>query len=168
MRQQTGQVATSDGLPHTLILYIMMQKEWLLPYGCKWVGWVLLAIAVPVGFWAASIGFNYQNIEFLRELAIVESPLINNLIVIGVWFGVLFVACSREQVEDEMISRIRLNALLMALYIEAAFIIVATFVCNSLDYLNVMVYNLVTLPLIFVAAYRAMLWRARKEAVDEE
>ena len=26
-----------------------MQKEWLLPYGFKWVGWLLLAIAVPVG-----------------------------------------------------------------------------------------------------------------------
>ena len=67
-----------------------------------------------------------------------------------------------------MISRIRLNALLMALYIQAACIIVATFAFNSLDFLNVMIYNLVAYPIIFVGAYRVMLWRIRKEADDEE
>ena len=67
-----------------------------------------------------------------------------------------------------MIGRIRLNALLFALYIQAAFIIVATFIFNGLDFLNIMVYNLVTYPIIFVGAYRLMLWRTRKEAEDEE
>ena len=44
----------------------------------------------------------------------------------------------------------------------------ATFVFNSLDFLNVMIYNLVAYPIIFVGAYRVMLWRIRKEANDEE
>lgn len=145
-----------------------MQKEWLLPYGFKWVGWVLLAIAVPVGLWAAAIGFNYQNIELLQALHLSDKPLINNQIVLWLWLGTIFVACSREKIEDEMISRIRLNALLMALYIQAVCIIVATFVFNSLDFLNVMIYNLVAYPIIFVGAYRVMLWRIRKEADDEE
>ncbi|MBQ5718298.1 MAG: hypothetical protein IIV66_03865 [Alistipes sp.] len=145
-----------------------MQKEWLLPYGFKWVGWLLLAIAVPVGLWAAAIGFNYQNVELLQTLHLSDKPLINNHIVLWLWLGTIFVACSREKIEDEMISRIRLNALLMALYIQAVCIIVATFVFNSFDFLNVMIYNLVAYPIIFVGAYRVMLWRIRKEADDEE
>ena len=96
-----------------------MQKEWLLPYGFKWVGWLLLAIAVPVGLWAAAIGFNYQNVELLQALHLSDKPLINNHIVLWLWLGTIFVACSREKIEDEMISCIRLNALLMALYIQA-------------------------------------------------
>ena len=67
-----------------------------------------------------------------------------------------------------MIGRIRLNALLTAFYIQAIFIIVATFICNDLEYLNIMIYNLVTYPLIFVGAYQMMLWCARKEAENDE
>ena len=127
-----------------------------------------MAIAVPVGLWAAAIGFNYQNVELLQALHLSDKPLINNHIVLWLWLGTIFVACSREKIEDEMISRIRLNALLMALYIQAVCIIVATFVFNSFDFLNVMIYNLVAYPIIFVGAYRVMLWRIRKEADDEE
>ena len=127
-----------------------------------------MAIAVPVGLWAAAIGFNYQNVELLQALHLSDKPLLNNHIVLWLWLGTIFVACSREKIEDEMISRIRLNALLMALYIQAVCIIVATFVFNSLDFLNVMIYNLVAYPIIFVGAYRVMLWRIRKEADDEE
>ena len=127
-----------------------------------------MAIAVPVGLWAAAIGFNYQNVELLQALHLSDKPLINNHIVLWLWLGTIFVACSREKIEDEMISRIRLNALLMALYIQAVCIIVATFVFNSFDFLNVMIYNLVAYPIIFVEAYRVMLWRIRKEADDEE
>ena len=145
-----------------------MQKEWLLPYGFKWVGWLLLAIAVPVGIWAAAIGFNYQNVAWLQGLELAKEPLINNHIILWLWLGTIFVACSREKIEDEMISRIRLNALLVALYIQAACLIVATFVFTGLDFLNIMVYNLVAYPLIFVGSYRVMLWRTRKEAEDEE
>ncbi len=145
-----------------------MQKNWLLPYGFKWVGWFLLAIAVPVGIWAAAIGFNYQEVALLNALQLSDKPLINNHLVLWMWLGAIFVACSREKIEDEMISRIRLNALLFALYIQAAFIIVATFLFNSLDFLNVMVYNLVSFPIIFVGAYRVMLWQIRKEASYEE
>ena len=145
-----------------------MQKNWLLPYGFKWVGWLLLAIAVPVGIWVAAIGFNYQEVAWLNALQLSDKPLINNHLVLWMWLGAIFVACSREKIEDEMISRIRLNALLFALYIQAAFIIVATFLFNNLDFLNVMVYNLVSFPMIFVGAYRVMLWQTRKEASDEE
>ena len=77
-----------------------MQKEWLLPYGFKWVGWLLLAIAVPVGIWAAAIGFNYQNVAWLQGLELAKEPLINNHIILWLWLGTIFVACSREKIED--------------------------------------------------------------------
>ena len=128
---------------------------------------MLLILSLAVGIWAASIGFNYERLDELFDLQL-RDPLINNYIVIGLWLGVIFVGCSREKIEDKMIARIRLNALLAAFYIQAAFIIVATFVCNNLDYLTIMIYNLVTYPLLFVTAYRVMLWRARKGADDVE
>lgn len=138
-----------------------------MPYGFKRVGWVLLATSLLVAIWAVSLDFNYEKSELLRSLQM-EGTLITNYIVFGLWLGVIFVGCSRERIEDEMISRIRLNALLVGFYIQALFILVATFVFNSLDYLDVMIYNLVSFPLIFLVAYRWLLWRSRKEVCDGE
>ena len=144
-----------------------MQKEFLLPKGLKRVGWVLLATALAMGIWSIVLDFDFTKSEILKPLTLVD-PLINNYIVIGIWLGAIFVGCSREPIEDEMISRIRLNALLVGLYLQAAFIITATFVFNSVDYLEVMMYNLVTYPLIFLAVYRWMLWLALKSYGDGE
>ena len=144
-----------------------MQKEFLLPKGLKRVGWVLLATALAMGIWSIVLDFDFTKSEILKPLTLVD-PLINNYIVIGIWLGAIFVGCSREPIEDEMISRIRLNALLVGLYLQATFIITATFVFNSVDYLEVMMYNLVTYPLIFLAVYRWMLWRALKSYGDGE
>ncbi len=144
-----------------------MKQVFLLPNGFKWVGWVLLITSLVVGVWGATLDFDYASSALLKPLQL-QGTLIVNYVVIGLWLGVIFVGCSREKVEDEMISRIRLNALLLAFYLQALFIMVATLVCNSLDYLDIMTYNLVTYPVIFVVAYRWMLWRALKMESDEE
>lgn len=144
-----------------------MQKEFLLPYGFKKVGWVLLATSLAMGIWSMALDFDFTQSEILSPL-LIQSPLLNNYIVIGLWLGSIFVGCSREKVEDEMISRIRLNALLVGFYLQAAFITVATFITNSFDYLNIMIVNLVTYPLIFVVTYRLMLWRTLKSLENGE
>lgn len=144
-----------------------MKRDFLLPYGLKKVGWVVLATSLALGIWSAMLDWDFTNSEVLKGLHLKE-PLLNNYVVIGLWLGVIFVGCSREAVEDEMIGRLRLNALLAALYVQALFIIVATLVFNSFDYLEVMIYNLISYPLIFLATYRWMLWRSKKGLDDGE
>ena len=144
-----------------------MKHCFLLPYGFKWAGWVLLLSSLLLGGWIVAMDFDPQSSELLSSLQF-EGTLINNYAVIGLWLGAIFVGCSKERVEDEMITRIRLNALMIGFYLQAIFIIIATLVCNSLDYLEVMLYNLVTYPLIFVVIYRWMLRSALRGMSDEE
>ena len=144
-----------------------MKHCFLLPYGFKWAGWVLLLSSLLLGGWIVAMDFDPQSSELLSSLQL-KGTLINNYAVIGLWLGAIFVGCSKERVEDEMITRIRLNALMIGFYLQAIFIIIATFVCNSLDYLEVMLYNLVTYPLIFVVIYRWMLRSALMGMSDEE
>ncbi len=144
-----------------------MKHYFLLPYGFKWAGWVLLLSSLLLGGWIVAMDFDPQSSELLSSLQL-EGTLINNYAVIGLWLGAIFVGCSKERVEDEMITRIRLNALMIGFYLQAIFIIIASFVCNSLDYLEVMLYNLVTYPLIFVVIYRWMLRSALRGMSDEE
>lgn len=149
-------------------MYAVMKKDLLLPNGFKKVGWVLLFTSLVMGVWAAWLDFDFTKSALLVSLQLATSSLLNNYIVIGLWLGVILVGCSRERVEDEMIGRIRLNALLAAFYFQALLIIAATLLCNSFDYLDIMIYNLVSYPLIFIAAYRWMLWRTLKMTGDEE
>lgn len=144
-----------------------MKHYFLLPYGFKWAGWLLLLSSLLLGGWIVAMDFDPQSSELLSSLQL-EGTLLNNYAVIGLWLGAIFVGCSKERVEDEMITRIRLNALMIGFYLQAIFIIIATFVCNSLDYLEVMLYNLVTYPLIFVVIYRWMLRSALRGMSDEE
>ena len=97
-----------------------------------------------------------------------DSYLLNNIAIIGISIGAILSTCSREKVEDEMIQQIRLNSLLIALYINYAILIVCSLTIYDLDFLNVMLYNMFTILLIFMAVYHWKIWRAKKGVEDEQ
>lgn len=70
--------------------------------------------------------------------------------------------------EDELIGRIRLNALLAALYLTTGIAIVSTLLLYEVAYLYFMIFNLALLPVLFLVIERTMLWRLRKEVPHEE
>ena len=82
--------------------------------------------------------------------------------------GCLFVACSRERVEDELIGRIRLNSLLIALYINSSVLIILSLFCYELLFLNVLVFNMFTNIIIFLIVFEMKLWKLKKSLRDEE
>ncbi len=166
LQQQTGELRSSDGLQN-LKTSLIMKRDFLLPRGFKIAGWVLLITSAVMGIWSFTLDFDFERSHLLSTL-LLEGPLLNNYIIIGLWLGAIFVGCSRERMEDEMIAHIRLKALLSGFYLQALFIILATLFVNSIDYLDVMAYNLVTYPLLFVVVYRWMLWRSLKSLSDEE
>lgn len=158
-----------------------MGKNLLLPHGFQKIGWALLVPSLLLGSLIVFNGLDTSalaaKIEYVvrpgREVNIKTlgsgiEPWLNNFLIISLLLGALFVTCSRERVEDEMIGRIRLNALLTALYVDTAVVIVAALAVYGFSFVDVMVYNLFTLPLLFTAIFRWQLLRMRKEAGDEE
>ena len=130
-------------------------KTLLFPHRFKPVGWVIFAITAAIG---AYILFTDNT----------DSYLLNNIAIIGTCIGAILATCSREKVEDEMIQQIRLNSLLIALYINYAILIVCSLTIYDLDFLNVMLYNMFTILLIFMAVYHWKIWRAKKGVEDEQ
>lgn len=148
-----------------------MNKILLLPYPFKKIGWALFIPTSLFGLMMAFDGFNGFPSYLLPGDATAGSTvdaLCNNIAIIGVLVGSLFVTCSRERIEDELIARIRLNALLAALYVNIAAAVIATLALYGFDYLYVMVVNLVSLPILFLIIERVLLWRLGKEAAHEE
>ena len=130
-------------------------KTLLFPHSFKRIGWLIFTISAAIG---AYIWFADYT----------DSYLLNNIAIIGISIGAILSTCSREKVEDEMIQQIRLNSLLIALYINYAILIVCSLKIYDLDFLQVMLYNMFTISLIFMAVYHWKIWRAKKGVEDEQ
>ena len=140
-----------------------MTKELLLPHSFKKIGWVILIPTLLLGVLMLIDGFNgyptylmpAQGTACYETLcSATTGRALNNIALVGICIGGIFVACSRERIEDEMISRIRLNATALCTY--------------DLSFLYVMIYNLLTMLLIFLAVFRWKLWRLKHAVADEE
>ncbi len=139
-----------------------MKNSMLLPYRFKKIGWAILIPTLLLGIVVAFQGFDTTGLSQNLE------TWLNNLLIIGILCGSLFITCSREKIEDEMIARIRLEALLFALYANTAVIVVSALATYGLAFVDVMVYNLFTLPLLFLVILRYRLWRLKKTIRNEE
>lgn len=162
-----------------------MKKDYLLPRRFKTLGWVVLLPTLFLGAVAIFSGTGTEGLaeiigkaigqgrlastaDSVRRIGNDIEPWLNNVLIIGIIGGSMLVTCSRERVEDEMIGRIRLNALLLSLYVNFAVVIVAALCVYGIDFLDVLVYNLFTLPLLFLMIYKGMLWKENRAASDEE
>ena len=144
-----------------------MTKELLLPHSFKKIGWVILIPTLLLGVLMLIDGFNgyptylmpAQGTACYETLcSATTGRALNNIALVGICIGGIFVACSRE----------RLNALLTALYVNYALLIATALCTYDLSFLYVMIYNLLTMLLIFLAVFRWKLWRLKHAVADEE
>lgn len=162
-----------------------MKKDLLLPHRFRTIGWIIFLPPLLLGLYLVFNGMDTSDlaemiarvigqrrmaptVEAVRRIGNGIEPWLNNVLIIGILAGSLMIACSRERIEDEMIRHVRLNALLVALYVNFGVVIVAALCVYGLDFVDVLIYNLFTLPVIFLALFRWRLWRLRKTLRDEE
>ena len=69
---------------------------------------------------------------------------------------------SKEKIEDELISKIRLESLTMSLFISYSLVIISTFLIYNLSYMYVLVFNLFIILLLFNLIFRYRLYQHYK------
>ncbi len=134
-------------------------KNYLFPTRFRLIGWMLFIPAVILGVLILAGVCQFQG---------VVETVMNDVAIIGVAIGAMFIVCSKEKREDEMTRSIRLAALLNSLYIYVALLISSTLFINGMAYLNYALVNLVLLPIIYVVTFRLEMQRYNKMAEDEE
>lgn len=134
-------------------------KNFLFPRGFQWVGWLLFIPAVVMGILCY---YGLCSVSGLAEI------ILNDAIIIGIALGAIFIVCSKEPCEDEMIRSIRLSSLLNALYVYVVLLIASTLVINGLAFIGFMMVNLVLFPIIYVVIFRLEIHRYNKMSENEE
>ena len=141
-------------------------KNLLLPYGVKKVGWVLYSIGMILGiciftfepevsFFDVSV-FGVITDEFFgstKWFRIFENNVLDELTALLIIFGGLFVAFSRQKVEDEYISKVRLDSLLWATYVNYAVLILGIIFVYDMPFFWVLIFNMFTILFIFIIRF---------------
>lgn len=159
-------------------------KIFLLPYGFKKTGWLLLVPSLLAGIVYILLGnelsldshvqvFGYFGEEFMRSkhsgsgFRIDKIELLPNLISVLFLIGGMLVVFSREKKEDEFINQIRLNALQFSVFINYLLLLVCFLTIHGFAFLNVMMYNMFTVIIIYLLRFHYLLFKNSMPVYEE-
>lgn len=146
--------------------------NYLLPHSFKTPGWIVLLIGiiyqmVILRYHGMNIfanmpalyndGFIQGNNGWFKIVP--EEQISDELITLFIIIGSLFVALSKEKVEDEFIMKIRLESLLWVLIVNSILMIFTQFSFYGLQFLAVMVFNTISVPILFLIKFKLALRR---------
>ena len=149
-----------------------MTKKLLLPHRYKKIGWCLLVPATLLGIVLALNDFNSEwlhtkvfalflseSINGSKSFTFIDADITNT--VVGVMFiaGALLVGFSKEQTEDEFIAELRLSSLLWAVWVNYGLLLFAFLFIYGTAFLNVMLYNMFTVLIIFIIRFHYILYK---------
>ena len=107
--------------------------------------------------------FSYEWIGSERTgFGWIENGLGDEIFTLLIIVSGLINSFSKEKIEDELISRIRLESLSLSLFISFGLIIISTFLVYNLNYMYVLVFNLFLIIFLFNLIFKFRLFKHYK------
>lgn len=153
----------------------------LLPNRYKTLGWYLLIPAILVGVVLTLLDYDTFNLN-AKVFAIYKDEIFNKSqffqfidvnitpTLVGLFFimGALLVAFSKEKYEDEYISSLRLTSLQWAILVNYVLLFLSFLFIYGIGFINVMVYNMFTVLIIFIARFNYVVFISKKTDSNEK
>ncbi|NNK21533.1 MAG: hypothetical protein HKP07_09500 [Flavobacteriaceae bacterium] len=149
-------------------------KNYLFPYRLKVIsGWIFyLALIIGFYLWITD-GFDEVLVVSVPDLFGTDSmfssgngwmknSILDELFTVLVIISGIIHSFSREKIEDELISKLRLDSLIWSLYVNYTVVILATLLIYDIMYFNVLIFNLFTIILFFNLKLRFSLYKHYK------
>lgn len=146
-----------------------MEPRFLFPHRYKLIGWLLAIPSLILGLFVliGDFYFDFLTVQLPFEYIFTDTFVSSNgdgtahasdkisvlnftdeIAAIGSIVGLLFIAFSRVKLEDEYVSKTRLESLQWAIYLNFALLMLAIVFIHGMAFFSVIVYNMFT-PLIF-------------------
>jgi hypothetical protein len=148
----------------------MRQHDWLFPHAFRKIGLatgtlLLVFYLVLVTNLGQTYNDSLQNWSNEKNWS-GYTETITNVFIIGLALSLILVAFSREKQEDEMIQRLRLQALQWSVYVNYLVLMLCSLIFYWLDFLNVLIFNMYTILVFFIIMFRWTLHRMNKESLS--
>lgn len=147
-----------------------MKSLILIPHRFKIFGWILLLLNSLFEIYRRitsenpipniRIPFIHLDVHYseLDKLFTLEDQDINLTLLLTGWaLGSLIIVCSKEKIEDEFISTMRLNSLLWAFVVNNVIFILLTLTIYGTAYLDVIYWNAFSTSFLYIAIFHFML-----------
>lgn len=140
-----------------------MKSNLLLPNRFKTIGILLLIPMLALGIAGQFFDFRFAFLKMPGAPGItdfiIEQNLTDEVFLTGIISGLLFIAFAREKQEDEFINKLRLESLQWAVIINYILLLIATWAIYGTYYLDVMIWNMLTILAIFVIRFHIVLYK---------
>ena len=123
-----------------------MRTRFLFPYWCRYLGYALFLVHIPVVLFQKMLGFDVhgQNID---DGGLLSPHLLFFMATTLLMAAGLFLAAfSKERIEDEQISQLRLDSLQWAIYVNYVLLIISLIFSEDTE--HILFLNLLV-PLVF-------------------
>jgi hypothetical protein len=144
-----------------------MKSRFLFPYWCRYLGWALVVLHVPISILGRAHGminildkgtestglFSGEHLFFIST----------SLLMV---FGLFLVAFAKEKIEDEQIWHIRLDSLRWAIFINYFMLIISLVFIEDIGHM--LELNLYVPLLFFIIRFRWAIFRLNHSLSKEE
>ena len=103
-----------------------------------------------------------------KPFSFIETDITNTVVGILFIVGAMFVGISKEKREDEFIEKLRLSSLLWAVKVNYVLLLLAVVFIYGTAFLTVVIYNMFTIPIIFIVRFNYILYKNAKIVSDEK
>jgi hypothetical protein len=158
-----------------------MKTNYLFPNRFKKIGWLLFIPGIILGIvfliYESDISlFNISVFAIAEEeilsdatyFSILRNNVLDEITSLLLIIGALLIAFSKEKSEDEFISKIRLESLVWATYMNYVILILAIIFVFNMTFFWVLVFNMFTLLVFFLVRFNWALYKFKNQIRDEE
>jgi hypothetical protein len=158
-----------------------MKANYLFPNKYKKIGWLIFIPTAIIGLITLILEYEPDFLDFkvpaifIDEIfgnkyliGMVENNILNEVLGVLVIISSLLVAFSKEKSEDEYISKIRLESLVWAVYVNYGILLISFIFIFDLSFLWVMIFNIFTVLLFFIIRFNWQISKLKKSASYEE
>ncbi len=154
--------------------------NYLLPNRCKKPGWILFILGIAFGIFLAFNDYESNLItvkvislfhddiivtENNSIISIIENSIADEIASVLIIVGGLLVGFSKEKIEDEFISKVRLSSLKWAILLNYGILLFSTIFLYHTNFMSIMIYNMFTPLIIFIIRFNYLIY---KKADHEE
>jgi len=146
-----------------------MENSLLISGKYKVIGWIIFILSTSLGIATLYLDYRIPGLVLpLKESVFFDSNLTNELALAGVIIGLMIIVFAREKIEDEYISLMRLKCLQWSVLISFVILFILNFVFYGSSFFIVLIYNMFTIPLIFIGKFNYSLYCLRREREEDE
>lgn len=149
-----------------------MNTNYLFPHRYKKWGWMVLIPAAILGFLTVLNDYSPAFLDLpvfaiavdeifgeRKYFGFIDNNILNEILGVLIILSGLVVAFSKEKLEDELISSIRLKSLVWATYVNYGVLLLAFIFVYDLSFLWIMIVNMFTILAFFIIRFN---WQLRK------